>query len=150
MVTTSTSHSEAFQPSVTDDEYAQLLKLSTLNPIKQDDLQTPVDGTLFQARTYAHRARLSQLFTWFHKFSRSRVSFPELKQILEQREGALEVFLAHDAGKNDPIIQKSIDALALLQGFNFRNPPRNMPENAVTIYKKVLRHAIDDINHRDQ
>ncbi len=150
MVSASTSHSEAFHPSVTDDDYAQLVKLSTLHPIEQSNATTSSKIRLFEARTYAHRARLTQLFNWFRTSDAALGSFPELKVILQEPMKATEVFLVHDAPKTEPRISNTLNALSLMQGFNFRNPPRDMALSVVEEYRKVLRKAIDELNRFDQ
>lgn len=105
---------------------------------------------LFRARQAAHRIRLSQLFMTLSKDPKFLIDFPEFKPLFDTPARTVKVLLEHDAGKAFDATKPAIRALSLLQGFDYRNPNKGLPEDVDKMIRKVLKDAIDDINLADK
>lgn len=105
---------------------------------------------LFRARQAAHRIRLSQIFMNLSKDPKFIKDFPEFKPLIDSPAKTVKVLLEHDAGKAFDATKPAIRALSLLQGFDYRNPNKGLPEDVDKMIRKVLKDAIDDINLADK
>ena len=105
---------------------------------------------LFRSRQAAHRIRLSQVFMALTKDPKFIKDFPELKPLFDSPAKTVKVLLEHDAGKSLEATRPAIRALSLLQGFDYRNPNKGLPEEVDKTIRKVLKDAIDDINLADK
>lgn len=105
---------------------------------------------LFRARQAAHRIRLSQIFMTLTKDPKFIKDFPEFKPLIDSPARTVKVLLEHDAGKAFDATKPAIRALSLLQGFDYRNPNKGLPEDVDKMIRKVLKDAIDDINLADK
>lgn len=105
---------------------------------------------LFRARQAAHRIRLSQIFMTLTKDPKFIKDFPEFKPLIDSPASTVKVLLEHDAGKAFDATKPAIRALSLLQGFDYRNPNKGLPEDVDKMIRKILKDAIDDINLADK
>lgn len=120
----------------------ELLKAGVLKNVTQiEDLVKT-----FKASTAAHRLRLSEIFADLAKDPKFIKQFPEYKTLVENPSKTIEILLTHDAGKAVQETTLAVRALALLQGFDVRNPNKGLSAELDAKVRKTLKDAIDDVN----
>jgi hypothetical protein len=102
--------------------------------------------TVLRASTAAHRLRLSEIFLQVRKDENFVKKFPEYAELFKDPSKTVNALLKHDAGKADQEGKMAVRVLAMLQGYDYRNPNTNLPPEVDKVVRKVLKDAIDDIN----
>jgi hypothetical protein len=114
------------------------------SPYKREYLQR-----LFQARVAAHRLRLSQVFLELAKDPSFSKNFPEFSPLMNNTNKTLEILLKHDASKSAESTRLAAKALALLQGYDFKNANKSLSPQMNSFVNQVGLDAVHDINMSD-
>lgn len=105
---------------------------------------------IFYARTNSHRLRLSEIYLEMTRDPDFQKKFPEFKPLLKDSTETMKTLLAHDASKVDEKARHAVRTLAMLQGYDYRNPNPGLKPEVDAIVREKLKDAIDDINRSDK